>query len=116
MTQAIVRRTTESGRGLTRPSFGDRSLRLLPQAGAIMPYPVRVVKEIFAKSEGVCPMQVVENRPSRTVLDELVERFLDAAAKSAAETARQRMGSRDIENSHKAVIERLRDENPDYGW
>ena len=28
-----------------------------------MPHPVRVVKGIFAKSEGMRPMQVVENAP-----------------------------------------------------
>lgn len=51
----------------------------------------------------------VEEKP-RTVLDAMIDHILDASAKAAAEEVRQRESSREIENSQKAMTERLRDE------
>ena len=119
-----------------------------------MPHPVRVVKGIFAKSEGVRPMQVVEkpalsilaqalglsnlpaipvppgtgivaratgtppHRTGTTVLNWLVERWLDNAAKAAAKAAQnagqKRIDQIEIDNSQKAMTERLRDRN--WSW
>ena len=116
-----------------------------------MPHPVRVVKGIFAESEGVRPMQVVEkpalsilaqalglnNLPATpvppgtgivaratekpravTVLDCLVERWLENAAKAGAEAAQsaaqKRIDQIEINNSQKAMTERLRDRN--WSW
>ena len=54
-----------------------------------MPHLVRVVKGVFAKSEGMRPMQVVE-KPSYTVSDWLVDRYLQPIVDQANDEARQR--------------------------
>ena len=61
-------------------------------------------------------MHDVRGKPRYTAFDVIVDRFLDTAAKSAAEEIRRRRENLEVQHSHKAVIDRLRDENPDYEW